>query len=367
MVVARGTPPVIIIPMRQKVVENLNENIDPQGLLAEGFTALSPLMYKALRGETITGGDVVDAAGAIGIAALGMINPLLGAFATFLWGFIDGGGGNELAEMESRIMAQTQLLIRDTEFNIRLFLVKNAVLSVIDRIHECCDPEVIPRDDLKRHRDDLANEKRVVFGECVDNPGEPVCIDWQTYNGGGGEALQYAIMYSEAQLQLDGMIAQLSVTTNGLKWAGRLLRNDGREYAKYVADHYTTLFDYRQNSARYTKQRYNAHKCYDWSTVFGCIDQEWKVSDNGNDEYLRRGYASQTYGCLMQGHKGRCRGEYTGPKHLPKCSEMHALWDDRFDQCLNRHKQAIALQMRTEMRPSVAAMCNGFGGCSGLP
>lgn len=368
MVVAAAQT-VVVIPYRQQIVDHLNEKIDPQGLLAAGFLQLSPLMHKALRGEIITGTEVAAAAAAIGIAALGMINPLLGAFATFLWGFIGGGGGNQLAELESRILGQTQLLIRDSEFQTRLTAVKNAILSSIDRIQECCDPEAVAREDLKEHRNSLADNKRVVFGECVDNSTGDACNNWRTYNGGGTEALQYAIMYSEAQMHLDGMIAQLSTTSGGAEWAGRLLQNDGIEYAKYVADHYTTLFDYRQDNARYTKQTYTKGRCYSYSNVFGCTDQEWEVRNNGNDEYLRGGYASSSSGCLMQGHKARCKGDYAG-WNLPKCSDMLPQWSSGFDQCLSGHKQAIASQMRTEMRPSVAAMCSEFGdgyNCTSLP
>jgi len=357
---------VEVIPNLRDVVNQINNEKKPQELLAAGFTALSPLMHKALRGQIITGREVVNAAAAIGITAFGMFNPLLGAFATFLWGFMGGGGGNQLAKMEDRILRQTRLLIQDTEFQRRLTAVQNAILSSMDRLQECCDPEGNARKALIGHRNSLANSKRVVFGECVASPTGNGCKNWRTYNGGGTSALQYAIMYAQAQLQLDGMIAQLSTTSDGAKWAGRLLQDDGRKYAEYVADHYTVLFDYRQASARYTKQTYKKGRCYASSNVFGCTDQEWEVRDNGNDEYMGGGYASN--GCLMRGQKARCKN--AGGWNLPLCRDMLQQWRNRFDVCLIRHRRAVETMMRTEMRPSVAAMCSSFGrnlNCSSLP
>merc|ERR1719330_750529 len=117
------------------------------------------------------------------------------------------------------------------------------------------------------------------------------------------------------------MIAQLSTSSAGAEFAGELLRDDGAEYSQYVADHYVALFDYRQDDTRYTKQTYTRGRCYSYSNVFGCTDQEWEVVNNGNDEYLRGGYASSSYGCLMQGHTARCKGDYAG-WNLPKCSDM---------------------------------------------
>lgn len=346
--VANDSATLTVVPDQEAVINFLNTELDPQELLAEGFGALAPILTKALKGETIGADEFLDAAAGIGIAALGMVNPLLGVFASFLWGFVGGGSGSELVPLEERIMEQVGLLMREAEYNKRVQQVKGAIAGVMDNVEDCCDPEKgTPREDMKGFSESMVDQMSIVFGDCDKTAfTEPnaECKEWRF----GTEALEYAILYAQAHLHIIGEIIRLSKTGAGAKWGADLLLKYGNKYAKYLSKHYNGLFWYRTDAQRFTLQTRK------FVSASGST-QRYAVSSNGLDDYLGVSYARGSDGCLMKGYKRSCtKGS--------NCDSMFNSWNMKFQKCLKKHVGVVSTQLRDRMRPAVAKLCDLFPG-----
>lgn len=338
------------------VHQMLNNLPDPQDFLAEGFGAIGDLIHQARDGQPVTDADVVNAAVGIGITVLGMVNPLLGTFATFLWGFVgnNAGADQSLEKMEQKIMKEVKVLIKADKYAERVANIKDAMRGTLNEIHSCCSPK-----DTKtwyEHALDWSERmnvsRGVVFGNCWDNPSSGACADWHK----AADSLEYALMFAETHLHLDAMMLQYSDGDD--KWEVASMDTTGRLYAEKISQHFNAALKYRTSADTFTTQTWSK-KWRSYVPWMGKTRCDIKVTSNGWDSYSATAYGKGRGDCFQEGLERTCKKDSV-KGNREKCGSLFPKWEANFRNCKSRYINEIKTVFKNKLRPAVLKLTQAF-------
>lgn len=279
-------------------------------------TAAGSVLASAIQGDWngVAQGALLGALGTVEAFA-GVLNtsPLVGVAVSFFTSLVGGlfnFGGNPSEALYEKIMEEVRMLIDQNNIAVRMQNARAKLSSTTEELQHV--PEVIKsviRDPSRMKtvlvsyylmvQHDLAIDKRLVFGECVDDPPSESCLNLQKAG-----AVEIGLPHAMTHLAL---LTSLGEADTSFQHAISLRAQDVKlEYADLLWDSFDTFKDERMSKLSFSRSSAGRARKR-------CTIQVRDAHLQGDEQYPRPpDYQVITYMQIGSAGAGYCAGGYLG-------------------------------------------------------